>query len=49
MSSIFGRTVGPLVLGWAPNNFILVAKPAPGEKIVSLYPCICHNYQNLMS
>ena len=32
MSLIFGQTLGPLVLGWAPNHFVLGAQLAPGEK-----------------
>ena len=32
MSSIFGRVLGPLVLGWAPNHFVLGAQFAHGEK-----------------
>ena len=36
---IFGQTLGPLVLGWAPNHFVLGAQLAPGEEKVSLYPC----------
>ena len=38
MSSIFCLTLGPLVLGWAPNNFILGAQLAPGEKRVVCIP-----------
>ena len=40
ISLIFHRILGPLVLGWAPNNFVLGAQLAPGEKKVSLYPWI---------
>ena len=29
---IFRRTLGPLVLGWAPNHYVLGAQLAPGEK-----------------
>ena len=38
MSLILGQTLGPLVLGWASNHFVLGAQLAPGEKKVSLYP-----------
>ena len=40
MSLIFGRTLGPLVLGWASNHFVFLgAQLVHGEKKVSLYPC----------
>ena len=39
MSLIFRRILGPLVLSWAPNNFVLGAQLAPDEKKVSLYSC----------
>ena len=32
MSLIFRRILGPLVLSWAPNNFVLGAQLARGEK-----------------
>ena len=32
MSLIFRRILGPLVLGWAPNSFVLGAQLACGEK-----------------
>ena len=32
ISLIFRRILGPLVLGWAPNHFVLGAQLAPGEK-----------------
>ena len=32
ISLIFRRILGPLVLGWAPNNFVLGAQLARGEK-----------------
>ena len=38
MSLIFHQILGPLVLGWILNNFVLGATLAPGEKRVSLYP-----------
>ena len=41
MSLIFRRILGPLVLGWAPNHFVLGAQLAPGEKKV----CIPDMYQ----
>ena len=31
ISLIFCRILGPLVLGWAPNHYILGAQLAPGE------------------
>ena len=38
MSLIFGQTLGPLVLGWAPNHFALGAQLAPGEKRLVCIP-----------
>ena len=38
MSLIFGQTLGPLVLGWAPNYFVLGAQHAPGEKRLVCMP-----------
>ena len=38
MSFIFRRIFGPLVLGWAPNNFVLGAQLAPSEKQVACFP-----------
>ena len=35
---IFCRILGPLVLGWAPNHFVLGAQLASAKKKVSLYP-----------
>ena len=32
ISLIFRRILGPFVLGWAPNHFVLGAQLAPGEK-----------------
>ena len=32
MCLIFRRMLGPYVLGWAPNHFVLGAQLAPGEK-----------------
>ena len=32
MSLIFDQTLGSLVLGWAPNHFVLGTQLAPGEK-----------------
>ena len=32
MSLIFRQTLGPLILDWAPNHFVLGAQLAPGEK-----------------
>ena len=32
ISLIFRRILGPLVLGWAPNHFVLEAQLAPGHK-----------------
>ena len=37
MSFIFGRTLDPLVLGWAPNHFVLGAQLAPGKKCLSVH------------
>ena len=38
MSLIFRRILGPLVLGWAPNHFVLVAQLAPGKKMLVCIP-----------
>ena len=38
MSSILCRTLGPLVLSWAPNPFILGAQLAPGGKMLVCIP-----------
>ena len=35
---IFQRILGPLVLGWAPNHFVLGAQLAPGEKRLVCIP-----------
>ena len=32
MSLIFSRILGPLSLGWAPNQFVLGTQVAPDEK-----------------
>ena len=32
ISLIFRQILGPLVFGWAPNHFVLVAQLSPGEK-----------------
>ena len=40
MSFIFRRILGPLVFGWAPNNFALGAQLAPSEKMLSCIPGI---------
>ena len=32
ISLIFHGILGPLVLGWAPNHFVLGAQVAPGGK-----------------
>ena len=38
MSSIFCQILGPLVLGWAPNDLILGAQLASGEKKLVCIP-----------
>ena len=38
MILIFGQTLGPLVLGWAPNHFVLGAQLAPGDKRLVCIP-----------
>ena len=38
MSSIFCQILGPLVLGWAPNHFVLGAQLAPGRKRLACIP-----------
>ena len=38
ISLIFRRILGPLVLGWAPNHFVLGAQLAPGEKRLVCIP-----------
>ena len=32
ISLIYRQILGPLVLGWAPNHFLLGAQLAPGKK-----------------
>ena len=34
----FRRILGPLVMGWAPNHFVLGAQLAPGEKRLVCIP-----------
>ena len=36
MSFIFCRILGPLVLSWAPNHFVLGAQLSSGEKSLSV-------------
>ena len=38
MGLIFCRILGPLVLGWAPNHFVLGAQLVPGEKRLVCIP-----------
>ena len=38
MSLIFSQTLWPLVLGWAPNHFVLGVQLAPGEKRLVCVP-----------
>ena len=38
MGFIFCRILGPLVLGWAPNHFVLGAPLAPVEKRLVCIP-----------
>ena len=38
MSLIFRKIMGPLVLGWAMNNFVFGAQLAPGEKKLVCIP-----------
>ena len=38
ISLFFHRILGPLVLGWAPNHFVLGAQLAPGEKRLVCIP-----------
>ena len=38
MSSLLHQILGPLVLGWAPNHFVLGAQLAPGEKRLVCIP-----------
>ena len=38
MSLIFRRILGPLVLSWAPNHFVLGAQLAPDEKRLVYIP-----------
>ena len=38
MSLIFQGILGPLVLGWAPNHFVLGAQVSPGEKTFVCIP-----------
>ena len=37
---IYRQILGPLVLGWAPNHFLLEAQLAPGEKRSVCIPVI---------
>ena len=47
MSLIFGQTLGPLVLGWAPNHFVLGAQLAPGKKRLPQHFCLIRTYDIL--
>ena len=38
ISLIFRRILGPFILGWAPNHFVLGAQLAPGEKRLVCIP-----------
>ena len=38
MSLFFRRILGPLIFCWAPNNFLLGAQLAPGEKRLVCIP-----------
>ena len=38
MSFNFRQILGPLVLGWTPNNFVLGAQHAPSEKRLACFP-----------
>ena len=38
MSLVFRRILGPLVLGWAPNHFVLGAQLALGKKTLVCIP-----------
>ena len=38
ISLIFRQILGPLVLGWAPNHFVLGAQLAPGKKRLVCIP-----------
>ena len=40
MSLIFRQILGPLVLGWAPNHFVLGAQLASGEKRLVCIPAL---------
>ena len=42
ISLIFRWILGPLVLGWAPNHFVLGAQLAPGEKRLVCIPETCY-------
>ena len=42
---IFRRILGPFVLGWAPNHYVLRAQLAPGEKKLV---CICEKKPSLV-
>ena len=41
ISLIFRRNLGPLVLGWAPNHFVLGAQLAPDKKRLVCIPAGC--------
>ena len=38
ISLIFGQTLGPLVLDWAPNHFVLGASLLPVKKMLICNP-----------
>ena len=46
---IFRRILGPLVLGWAPNNFVLGAQLAPSEKQLACFLYLLVSLQNSKS
>ena len=41
MILVFHRILGPLVLGWAPNHFVLGAQLALGKKKLVCIPGQC--------
>ena len=47
ISLILRQILGPLVLGWAPNHFVLGAQLAPGEKRLVCIPVTYHGNPSL--
>ena len=48
MSLILCRTLGPLVLGWALDHFVLGAQLAPGEKRLVCISVLASGYRDII-